>query len=537
MRRLRDWWERFWFEPTMPDNLGIARMLFFGGLFLIFVRHDFAAWGTVSPIFWDPVFIMRLFHLPQGSPEVIGALGVVWKAALFLACVGLFTRPATATAFLLGIYLLGLQHSFGKIRHHDAILLFAMGFLALSRCGDAWSLDRIVRGARNGTAVGKVRSGEYTWPVRAIWLTISIAFCAAGLAKLHGSGLEWIFSDNLANTLIEASYPIKNGPLVSWGLNLAQLGWLCVLLAGATIVVETGYPLAMISTRARWFFVPAMLSMQIGIRVIMGPRFVQFMLANIFWVPWDRVGAWARGWVRGGRSWTVLYDGGCGLCQRTVATLRELDLLRRVEFRDVLADWPEIQRRHPALRQDSCLDVMHAVSSDGTVTTGFYAYRALAWVIPLGWLVLPLLYLPGVPAIGNRVYAAVAARRHRSGCPLPAVDPPRIWEAPDGIRPASRGGGGQRKGGTKDGPVGSPTGPSRSRYGRPDSRTRPLNACPGPSARERRRRREAAHGPGASGPPPPVADPSRCRRPRRRSTPARRPRSASSRGSAPSRHP
>src|SRR5690606_17824035 len=150
-------------------------------------------------------------------------------------------------------------------------------------------------------APSKVRSGEYTWPIRAIWLTISIAFCAAGLAKLRGSGLEWIFSDNLANTLIEASYPIKNGPLVSWGLNLAQVGWLCVLLAGATNVAETGYPLAMISARARWFFVPAMLSMQIAIRVIMGPRFVQFMLANLFWVPWDRVGAYVRGWLGSGR--------------------------------------------------------------------------------------------------------------------------------------------------------------------------------------------------------------------------------------------
>jgi hypothetical protein len=31
---------------------------------------------------------------------------------------------------------------------------------------------------------------------------------------------------------------------------------------------------------------------------------------------------------------------------------------------------------------------------------------------------LPLVYLPGVPAVGARLYRAVASRRHRGACPL-----------------------------------------------------------------------------------------------------------------------
>ena len=62
---------------------------------------------------------------------------------------------------------------------------------------------------------------------------------------------------------------------------------------------------------------------------------------------------------------------------------------------------------------------MHVIASDGRVYTGFYGYRVMAWHLPLAWLLLPLLFAPGVPAVGRRVYALVARRRHASGCPLP----------------------------------------------------------------------------------------------------------------------
>ncbi len=51
---------------------------------------------------------------------------------------------------------------------------------------------------------------------------------------------------------------------------------------------ELGYPLALVSRRARRLLVPSVLLMQVGIRVVLGPSFVTWMLCNVFWVPWDR---------------------------------------------------------------------------------------------------------------------------------------------------------------------------------------------------------------------------------------------------------
>lgn len=118
-------------------------------------------------------------------------------------------------------------------------------------------------------------------------------------------------------------------------------------------------------------------------------------------------------------SFAVFYDGSCGLCRKTLAVFRRLDFFRRVRIYDVLADWPEVHAKFPALNQQTCLQTMHVVNPEGKVSVGFKAYRQLMWALPLGWVLVLFLYLPFVPAIGERIYQKVASGRHRGGCPLP----------------------------------------------------------------------------------------------------------------------
>ena len=60
---------------------------------------------------------------------------------------------------------------------------------------------------------------------------------------------------------------------------------------------------------------------------------------------------------------------------------------------------------------------MHVVSG-GRFHKGFYAYRSLAWAVPLAWPLIPLLYVPGVPAIGQGIYRHIAGRRLTQGCAI-----------------------------------------------------------------------------------------------------------------------
>jgi len=62
----------------------------------------------------------------------------------------------------------------------------------------------------------------------------------------------------------------------------------------------------------------------------------------------------------------------------------------------------------------------------GRVCRGFDAYRRIALVLPLGWLVAPFLWLPGMASLGPRVYARVAAGR---AAPLACDEHCRLPEA------------------------------------------------------------------------------------------------------------
>lgn len=107
----------------------------------------------------------------------------------------------------------------------------------------------------------------------------------------------------------------------------------------------------------------------------------------------------------------VLYDGGCGLCNRTVWLLTRLDWLGRLRFVDINQRWDHLETMFPGVSRDACVEEMHVVSPDGAVTAGFDGFRTIAWQMALLMPIAPLLYVPGVPTVGRRVYRYVAAHR------------------------------------------------------------------------------------------------------------------------------
>ena len=290
VKTFRERWMRFWFEPVEPLNLGICRALFFGAFYLFYLPQSFSAWGGVSEVFWVPIALFEILPLlPSG---LLVLTEVVWKVSLFTSCLGIFTRASTIISFVLGLYLLGLPQNVGVPYHYDALVVFVLGIMAVSRCGDGFSIDRLIskwwhQGSNPSEQVAEM-SGEYTWPVRAVWVMFALIFLAAGVSKLRYAGLEWIFSDHMALVLTRAHYQLLN-PLMSWGLYVAQYDWLYQPMAAVTVVLEICYPLALLSRRARWVIVPAVFFMLIVIRMILGPPFYPFMICHLFWIPWDRL--------------------------------------------------------------------------------------------------------------------------------------------------------------------------------------------------------------------------------------------------------
>jgi hypothetical protein len=283
------WWRQFWFSPSHPVDLGIARALFYAGVLVMYALEDFSGWADVSIAFWMPMPVFELLGLQPMSAAAMQAAEVVWRVSLVLSAVGLFSQVSMIVAAVLGFYLLGLPHNFGHVFHFDATLVIIMFVLACSRAGDAFSIDASRR------ATKPAPSGEYTWPIRMAWVAIALVFFAAGLAKFRYGGLEWITSENMSVLLTRSAYHTSDAdPISGLGLWIAQSPLLASVIAGMSAIIEFAYPLALVSKRARVFFVPAAFMMLIGIRVLMGPTFGGFLVANVFWVPWSAVLARVR---------------------------------------------------------------------------------------------------------------------------------------------------------------------------------------------------------------------------------------------------
>jgi hypothetical protein len=156
---------------------------------------------------------------------------------------------------------------------------------------DAYSLDRVIARRLGRGPKPTVPSGEYRWPVRAVWVILALTFFAAGVSKLRHGGIEWVTSDNMSIILHQHAYQVSaEEPLLAdFSLYLSRHPLACSLLAFGTVFIEVGYPLALFHRRFRWFFPPAMCGALIGIRLLMGPTFPQFLLCHLFWIPWDRV--------------------------------------------------------------------------------------------------------------------------------------------------------------------------------------------------------------------------------------------------------
>jgi hypothetical protein len=291
-------WVRFWFTPVAAFNLGVSRALFFGCLFLIYVGEDFSQWSTVSSAYWIPIPLFTALHLEPLGAATLQSLQLIWRAALVFSALGILSRASMTVAFALGLYLLGLPHNFGQTYHFDALLVIAMGILACSRAGDAFSVD-----AWLSDPAAPAVSSEYTWPIRAIWVAMSLVFFAAGLAKLRYGGIEWVTSQNMSILLTRALYHVSDAdPLTRAGLWIARHHALSSAVAAAAVTIEVAFPLALVSRKARVVLVPAAFGMLIGIRALMGPTFGGFLVANVFWVPWDTVAARAAAWARAARQ-------------------------------------------------------------------------------------------------------------------------------------------------------------------------------------------------------------------------------------------
>lgn len=425
MRRLVRAWNRYWFAPAPLLDLAVARIAIVGFQLWYVARPAYRAnvlaRTSLPDSLYDPLPLVHVLVAPAGwsfrpGAELLEVVLWITIAAGVLSLIGLLTNLALVT-FVAGCgFLQAFLYSFGDFHHPEAVLVIALGLLALSPAGGALSVDDLRRRFRRARERGRFEDFDLKreesafagWPLKLTGWVFVLIYASAAYFKWRHAGFDWLNGYTLRYPMLQDALR-WNIPMGEW---LAGHHALMVGLSWMSLVFEATFALAMIVPITRWVFVPLGASFHLGIYFTMGATFQGYVAGYSVFVPW-RAGLerLARRFGRPERRPVVLYDAACPLCIRSVTFLRYWDWLERLELKPLQEVGREEDLDPEALRRE-----MHVAFPDGSMERGFFAFRRLLRELPPLWWLRPILHLPGAGSLGPRIYAAVARRRRRVLC-------------------------------------------------------------------------------------------------------------------------
>jgi hypothetical protein len=249
--RIDGWWRM----PAPGTRLAALRILVggFALVYLVIRAPHLASFTDFHDSQFAPVGIVGLL-LDSPLPDSAVRLAVAFAAAAGLAFVAGWKFRISGPLFALSLlWVLTYRNSWGQVFHTENILVLHVIVLALSPAADALSADARGRDVPPDDA-------RYGWPVRLMCVATVLTYFIAGQTKLRIAGLDWLTSDTLRNYIAYDNLrKIELGDVHSpLGAELVSHGWLFPPLAAATLAVELGAPLALLSHRiARWWALAA----------------------------------------------------------------------------------------------------------------------------------------------------------------------------------------------------------------------------------------------------------------------------------------
>jgi hypothetical protein len=218
--------------------------------------------------------------------------------------VGFFTRTSAALACACCVYLLGLPQLFGKISHNHHQLIWFAAILAVSRCGDAISLDRVIakwRGRTVGRGWLQRPARGYALPLRFVWLLIGIIYFFPGLAKLM-AGPDWFLSDNLKYVMYDHWMYKQFMP----AFRIDRFPYLCRAAAFGTILFEISFVFLILFRRSRPLAVAGGLLFHFSTRIFLRISFTELVWCYVAFVDWYAIGDRLRRYWRRDDAFALL---------------------------------------------------------------------------------------------------------------------------------------------------------------------------------------------------------------------------------------
>jgi predicted DCC family thiol-disulfide oxidoreductase YuxK len=311
-------------------------------------------------------------------PVVIG----VWLAAGILFTLGWRTRwtGGLLAAILLGSVLFDEQ----TYSNHIYLLGLVVMLLALADSGAMFSLDARRRGPHATVPA---------WPVFLLRAQLSIVYGFAAVSKLNGAFLS-------GKVLVLQVIPLE---LARELLSITAIAVLVLGLSILTVGVEALLAVWFWNVSWRPLALVFGLLLHSGIILLMDSRleltvFALTMFALYFLFLDTRPA-----------SRVVVWDETSSVCATWVRWFRRLDWCHVHTFRG--SSDPEVPKT-TSVAQEQREAPLQLIELDGRRHTGFVAVGRILELLPISFLWAPLLRLPGLRQIGERLYHRYVARQH-----------------------------------------------------------------------------------------------------------------------------
>ncbi|PRQ05156.1 HTTM domain-containing protein [Enhygromyxa salina] len=290
-----------WWMYTLPPVDGRLRFVVYALLFVLSWTHEAGLLAGPDLVFRTPAFaytprgLAGLVLTGQPSADWVLPLRAVTAIAWVAAAIGLFSRPAAVITAIGAFTLHGVTAGVVGQNHGWYLPTFTLIALTCARTDDRFSVDfhiRRWRGLPERPAHAKDHDKDTfelgrTGFARVLVLVVAMGLLfMGGVAKLWGSGLEWLDGHTL-RVYIEAE---QTPPLSTF---LKQHLWACAALSWATLSLELGALLALLSRGARHVIVAAAACFHVGVQLVMVPAYAQYLVCYALLIDWGAIAAWA----------------------------------------------------------------------------------------------------------------------------------------------------------------------------------------------------------------------------------------------------
>jgi hypothetical protein len=309
IRPLRDgWhaWERFWFAPGSPTNLGLMRLL--TGLLVLYIHVGYAVGltGYVGPTAWVGNDVMT--WLRQDNPQWVPSWG--WdnqpvqrgKGQFLFSAYFHVTDPTWicvvhgGVIFVTLLFTLGLASRVTSVMtwichamylHRAQTTLFGMDtmtnlglfYLMIAPSGAALSLDRWLEVRRGRRRFGPawvpppVMLPSATFATRLIQVNFCYIYLISGFAKLLGA--SWWNGTAPTYVLLNYSFaPFNVGLYAQFVTFLTKHRWLWEILMASGVIftfwTEIGLPFLIWNRKLRWLMICSSALLHTAIGLFMG---------------------------------------------------------------------------------------------------------------------------------------------------------------------------------------------------------------------------------------------------------------------------